>query len=93
MQSGGAPRLVGSVLEVRNLALHGNGKFTAGRQSGCWDADGKQILFRFACINYGNRDVYLPIAEPSKRCTFGFGERLSLKDCSFVGQYRRENGS
>jgi hypothetical protein len=75
-----------------------SGKFTAGSQSGCWDVvDGDtarrvHILFVMGCLDYGAGvgEVIFIMAQPTAQCTFALTQNLTLRDCDFAGEYRRE---
>jgi hypothetical protein len=79
------------------LVLLPDGRFTAGRSSGCWDVmrDGRggrddRVLFVMRCVNYGNEHIVLAVAEASAQCRFALADELTLRECQFAGEYRRE---
>jgi hypothetical protein len=73
----------------RDLVLRPDGKFSMGSSSGCWDVDGRKLLFRSACVNYGatNNSAILAIAEPTDDCSFALSGQLVLRDCMYAGRY------
>jgi len=82
-----------------SLVLLPNGKFTSGARSGCWDVvDGDaasrvHILFVMGCLNYGAGEgviISFIMAQPEARCAFVLAQKLTLRDCEFAGEYRRE---
>jgi hypothetical protein len=77
----------------RQLVLRPDGKFSAGKMGGgCWDVEGRKLLLRSACVNYGAQkdSVILALAEMTYECTFNVSGRLVLKDCAEAGDYWRE---
>lgn len=79
-------------LERETLVLLPDGRFTAGRSSGCWDVRDDRVLFVIRCVNYGNEHFVLAVAEASAQCGFALGDdlALTLRECEFAGLYRRE---
>jgi hypothetical protein len=73
----------------RQLVLRPDGKFSMGSSSGCWDVDGRGLLLRHACVNYGatNNSAILAIAESTDECSFALSGQLVLRDCTYAGRY------
>jgi hypothetical protein len=76
----------------RHPVLRLDGKFSAGKMGGCWDVDGRKLLLRSACVNYGvqKNSVILTHAEPTDECSFYLSARLVLKNCTEAGEYLRK---
>jgi hypothetical protein len=78
-----------------SLVLRSDGNFTLGRARGCWDVSSRQgsgahVFFVMRCVNTGSNQIGSFEAEASARCAFTLTKHLTLRDCEFAGEYRRE---
>jgi hypothetical protein len=77
----------------RLLVLRPDGIADVGeRGRSCWDVDGRKLLLRTICANYGalKNSAMLAINEVTYACAFELTHRLVLKDCPQAGEYWRE---
>jgi hypothetical protein len=79
----------------QTVVLRSDGNFTAGRAWGCWDVTLGQgsdahVFFVKRCVISGCNQIGFLEAEASARCAFKLTNQLSLRDCEFAGEYRRE---